>query len=34
MDSDSSPQRHSAALGDMEFHVPHVTLLASTKSRR
>lgn len=31
MDSDSSPRRHRAALGDVEFRVLHVTLLASTK---
>jgi len=27
MDSDSSPQRHRAALGDVEFRVPHVNCL-------
>lgn len=26
MDSDSSPQRHRAVLGDVEFRVPHVNL--------
>lgn len=31
MDSDGSPRRHRAALGDGEFRDPHVTLLASTK---
>ena len=31
MDSDSSPRRHRAALGDVEFRVPHVIALASTK---
>ena len=31
MDSDDSPRRHSAAHGDVESRVPHVTLLASTK---
>lgn len=33
MDSDSSPRRHRAALRDVEFRVPHVTLFASTKTQ-
>ena len=33
MDSDSSPRRHRAAHGDRELRVPHVTLLAPTKTQ-
>ena len=33
MDSDSSPRRHRAAHGDGQFRVPHVILLAPTKTQ-
>ena len=33
MDSDSSPRRRRAAQADREFRVPHMPLLAPTKTQ-